>query len=170
MIISIIVAVSENGGIGLEGGIPWRLGTDLRLFKETTMDHHIIMGRKTYQSIGKPLPGRKMVVVTTRKDYQAPGCDVVHSLQEGLELAQERGETECFIGGGARIYETALPIAHRMYISHVLSTVNADTFFPNYVEKEWKVVESRTYPAGELDQYSFRWVKLEKISSLQNDR
>ena len=168
MIVSIIVAVSENGGIGLEGGIPWRLGTDLKLFKETTMGHHLIVGRKTYESIGKPLPGRKMVIVTRQKSYEAPGCDVVHSFQEGLDLAQERGETECFIGGGAQIYQAALPLAYRMYFTRVLANIEADTFFPQFNEAEWEAVESQTYPEGEQDQYSFKWEILERTGLRDN--
>ena len=164
MKISIIVAVSENGGIGFEEGIPWRLGTDMKLFKETTMGHHLIVGRKTYQSIGMPLPGRKMVIVTRQKDYEAAGCDVVHSLQEGLNLAQERGEIECFIGGGAQIYQAALPLTHRMYFTRVLANIEADTFFPQFNEEEWDVIERQTYPRGEDDQYPFSWEIFEKYN------
>ena len=162
MIVSIIVAVSENGGIGLEGGIPWRLSTDLKLFKKTTMGHHLILGRKTYESIGKPLPGRRMVVITRKKDYQAEGCDVVHSLNEALELARANGETEAFVAGGAEIYAQALPQADRMYYTRVLAEVEADTFFPDFKEDEWEVVESKEYPVSEGDEFGFRWEVLKR--------
>jgi dihydrofolate reductase len=157
MILSIIVAASENGGIGLAGRIPWRISTDLQLFKETTMGHHLIVGRKTYESIGRPLPGRSMVVVTRQADYQAPGTTRVHSLQEALDFARGEGESEAFIGGGAEIYTLALPHADRLYISRVHAVVEADTYFPAFDEREWVLKESAHYPASEKDEYAFTW-------------
>jgi dihydrofolate reductase len=158
VIISIIVAASENGGIGLDGSLPWRLATDLQLFKQTTMDHYLIVGRKTYESIGKPLPGRHMVVITRQEDYQAVfSGTVVHSLQEALDFARRKGESEAFIGGGAEIYAQAFPFVDRMYYTRVHTTVEADTFFPNYDESEWKLMESEEYPAGKKDEFEFRW-------------
>jgi len=155
MILSIIVAVSENGGIGLGGRIPWRISTDLQLFKQTTMGHHLIVGRKTYESIGRPLPGRSMVVVTRQWGYQAPGATVVRSLQEALDFARGEDESEAFIGGGAEIYALALPHAHRMYTSRVHVVVEADTYFPAFDESEWVLIESTDYPISEKDQYAF---------------
>jgi dihydrofolate reductase len=157
VIVSVIVAMDENGGIGLEGHVPWRLSTDLKLFKKATMGHHLILGRKTYESIGKPLPGRKMVVVTNQMDYQAPGCTIVHSFEEALDLALTRGETEAFVGGGAEIYSQSLPLADRMYLSRVHAVVEVDTFFPTFDESEWALHESLEYPAGEGDEYGFRY-------------
>src|SRR5262252_4069736 len=100
MIVSLIVAMDEAGGIGKDGGLPWRLPSDLKRFKEITMGHHIIAGRKTYESIGKPLPGRQTIVVTRNPDYEAEGSSVVHSLAQAIELARSRGETEAIIIGG----------------------------------------------------------------------
>ena len=157
MIVSIIVAMDENGGIGLAGRVPWRLSTDLKLFKQATMGHQLILGRKTYESIGKPLPGRKMVVITRQMDYQAPGCTVVHSFEEALDLARTSSETEAFIGGGAEIYTQALPLADRMYLTRVHAMVETDTFFPEFDGSEWEVQESLEYPAGEGDEYGFRY-------------
>jgi dihydrofolate reductase len=157
MILSIIVAVSENGGIGLAGRIPWRNSTDLQLFKQTTMGHHLIVGRKTYESIGRPLPGRSMVVVTRQEDYQAPGTTIVHSLQEALDFARGEGEGEIFIGGGAEIYAQAFPRADRMYISRVHAVVEADTYFPAFDEREWVLKESTDYPISEKDEHAFTW-------------
>ncbi|MGD8454896.1 MAG: dihydrofolate reductase [Anaerolineales bacterium] len=157
MIVSIIAAVGENGGIGLGGHLPWRISTDLQLFKQTTMGHHLIVGRKTYESISKPLPGRQMVVITRQEGYSTPGTTVVHSLQEALDFAREEGASEAFIGGGAEIYAQALPITDRMYLSRVHAVVEADTFFPLYDEKEWVLQESRDYPTGERDEYAFTW-------------
>jgi dihydrofolate reductase len=157
VIVSIIVAVSENGGIGLDGRVPWRIPTDLQLFKQTTMGHHLIVGRKTYESIGRPLPGRHMVVMTRQEGYQAPGTTVVHSLQEALDFARENDESEAFIGGGAEIYALAFPQTDRMYYSRVHATVEADTFFPPYGEDEWVLKDSTDYPVSERDEHAFTW-------------
>jgi dihydrofolate reductase len=157
VIVSMIAAVSENGGIGLDGHVPWRISTDLQLFKQTTMGHHLIVGRKTYESIGRPLPGRQMVVMTRQEGYQAPGTILVHSLQEALDFAHGKGETEAFIGGGAEIYALAFPQAERLYYSRVHAVVEADTFFPPYDESEWVLKESRDYPISERDEFAFTW-------------
>ena len=109
MIRSIIVAMDERGGIGLNNRVPWHIPADLRRFKALTMGHHLIVGRKTYESIGRVLPGRTMIIVSRSKDYRAEGCWVVSSLQGALRLAEEGGETEVFIGGGGMIYAQALP-------------------------------------------------------------
>jgi dihydrofolate reductase len=119
MIVSLIAAVSDNGVIGLDGSIPWRLPADLKLFKQLTMGHTLILGRKTYQSIGRPLPGRKMVVLTRQLGFTAPGCHIAPSLEQALDTARAEGETEAFIGGGAVVYAQALPLADRIYLSRV---------------------------------------------------
>jgi dihydrofolate reductase len=162
MIVSLIGAVSENGGIGLDGGIPWHLPADLKLFKQTTMDHHLILGRLTYESIGKPLRGRQMVVVTRQPDYHAAGCAVVHSLEEALALARKNGETEAFIGGGAQLYEIALPLADRIYLTRVHAEVEADTFFPPYNESDWVVIDQVDHAADERSPYAFTFLTLER--------
>ena len=155
MIISIIVAVSENEGIGLNGRVPWHLSDDLKRFKRLTMGHHLIQGRRTYESIGKPLPGRVMVVVTGNPDYRAEDCDVVSSLQAALDLARGRGEAEAFVAGGARLYAEALPLANRMYFTRVHAVVEADTFFPEFNAGEWVQLGREDYPAGEGNEYAF---------------
>jgi dihydrofolate reductase len=162
VIVSIIVAVSENGGIGLHGQVPWHLSADLKLFKQVTMGHTLIQGRRTYESIGKPLPGRKMVVVTHQLAYQAPGCTVVNSLAEALEMARNDWETEAFIGGGASTYAEAIPLVDRMYFTRVHAEVEADTFFPDFDESEWAVREEVEYEADEKNEYSFTYQVLEK--------
>lgn len=162
MIVSIIVAIDQRGGIGFEGRVPWRLSTDMKLFKQTTMGHHLVVGRKTWESIGVPLPGRKMVVVTRGAGYQARGCEVAGSLEAALTLARSRGETECFIGGGAEIYALALPLAGRIYLTRVQAVLAADTYFPEFDLDAWPVVESQEYPAGEKDEYDFRYQILER--------
>ncbi len=165
MIISIIVAAEENGGIGLKGGIPWRLTDDLKLFRKTTMSHHLIVGRKTFESIGRALPGRKMVVVTSNPQFPAEDCDIVPSLQAALELARGRGETEAFVGGGNRIFAEALPQVDRMYFTRVHATVETDTSFPPFDESEWREVNRAEYAAGNGNEYAFTWRVLERNRS-----
>lgn len=162
MIISIIVAAEENGGIGLNGGIPWRLTDDLKLFRKTTMGHHLIVGRKTFESIGRALPGRKMMVVTSNPQYSAEGCDIAPTLQAALELARGRGETEVFVGGGNRIFAEALPLANRMYFTRVDAKIETDTSFPSFDERDWREVNRTEYAAGDGNEYAFTWRVLER--------
>ncbi len=164
MIVSMIVAVSENGVIGKDGDIPWRLSADLQRFKHLTMDHHLIMGRKTYESIGRPLPGRKMVIITHQEDFVAPGCEVVHSLEDAISLAEKAGETEVFIAGGASIYAEAFPKAQRLYYTQVNAEVDGDTFFPTFSEEDWQINENIEYPADLRNDHSFTFIFLERNS------
>jgi dihydrofolate reductase len=127
----------------------------LKNFKRVTMGHNLIVGRKTYESIGKALPGRRMVVVSRNEAYEAEGCEVAHSLEAALELAEERGEDEAFIAGGAEMYALALPLAERMYYTQVHAVVEADTFFPAFDEADWEEVEAVSYAAGEGNEYGF---------------
>jgi len=154
MIVSLIVAVDEAGGIGKDGRLPWRLSSDLKRFKEVTIGHHIIAGRKTYESIGKPLPGRETIVVTRNPGYAEEGISVAHSLAEAIELARSRGETEAIIVGGAEIYKEALALVDRIYLTQVAATVDADTYFPEWDAAEWKVEESARIPADEKNQHA----------------
>jgi dihydrofolate reductase len=162
VIVSLIAAVSQNGGIGLDGGVPWHLTDDLKNFKRVTMGHHLIVGRVTYESIGRPLPGRTMLVVSRDPDYEAPGCEVVSSLEEALALAEERGEDEAFVAGGAQIYALAMPLAIRMYYTEVRADVEADTFFPEFDAAEWVEVEAVEHAAGEGNDFDFIIKVLEK--------
>ena len=167
MIVSLIVAMDERGGIGLRGQVPWHLPSDLRRFKALTMGHHLIMGRKTYEPIGKPLPGRTMIVVTRSKDYQAPGCLIASSLTEALKLAEQSGEEEAFIGGGGAIYAQSLAMAERIYLTQVHTVVGADVYFPDWEKAEWSVVsgEEQAQAEGEVPKYSFCVLeRAEKIS------
>ncbi len=162
MIISLIAAISENGVIGKDGQIPWRLPADLKLFKTLTMGHHLIVGRRTYESIGKPLPGREMIVLTRQNDYTAPGCQIAHSLDEALEIAEAAGDSEAIIAGGELVYAQTLPIAHRMYLSHVHATLPGDTFFPAYDEQDWQITKEETYPLTEGQEYTFTFQILDR--------
>lgn len=144
MIISIIVAMDERGGIGLNNRVPWHIPADLRRFKALTMGHHLIVGRKTYESIGRALPGRTMIIVTRSKDYRAEGCWVVPSLQGALRLAEGGGETEVFIGGGGMIYAQALAQADRIYLTRVHAEVEADVYFPKWEKNNWRLIYQET--------------------------
>lgn len=155
MIVALIVAASENGGIGRDGRVPWHLRDDLKNFKRVTMGHHLIVGRKTYESIGKALPGRKMVIVSRNEDYEAEGCEVAHSMEAALGLAFERGEEEAFVAGGAEMYALALPLAQRMYYTQVMAAVEADIFFPSFAEDDWEEVEAVAYAAGDGNDHDF---------------
>ncbi|HWQ31842.1 MAG TPA: dihydrofolate reductase [Blastocatellia bacterium] len=153
MIVSLIVAMDERRGIGFEGRLPWRLSADLKRFKALTMGHHLIAGRKTYESIGRPLPGRTMIIVTRDPDYQAEGCLIAHSVDEALALARARGETEAFIIGGAEIYAQTLERADRLYLTQVHAITDADVFFPAFDESAWREQEVSPHEAGEKNQY-----------------
>jgi dihydrofolate reductase len=166
VIVSILVAMDENRGIGREGRLPWRLSSDLKRFKELTMGHHIIVGRKTFESIGKPLPGRETIVVTQDRDYKAAGCFVVHSVEGAIALARERGESELFVCGGAEIYAQVMDGADRLYLTQVHAVVDADTFFPDWDGNSWIEKESSFHKADEKNQYSFTF----KVFSHRRDR
>ena len=147
--------MDKKRGIGLANKLPWRLSADLKRFRELTMGHHIIVGRRTFESIGKPLPGRRMIVVTRDEAYKADGCDLAHSVEDAVNLARERGESEVFICGGAEIYAQSIEIVDRMYLTFVDAEVAADTFFPEFDEQKWDELESVYQPADEKNQYPF---------------
>lgn len=174
MIVSLIVAMDEQAGIGIDNRLPWRLSADLKRFKSLTTGHHLIMGRKTYQSIGKPLPGRTMIILTRRSDYTpencpADRCQVVHSLDQALHFAEARGEEEAFIIGGAEVFRKALDRADRIYITRVHAHTETDVYFPNWEPKNWNLTYSEYQPADEKNEYPSTFkilVKEEKAASL----
>ena len=141
--VAMIAAVGENGIIGAEGAIPWRLPTDFVHFKRTTMGKPLIMGRKTFESIGKPLPGRTNIVVTRQSGYQPEGVLVFNSLAAALDHAQQiaaaDGVDEVMIGGGGEIYREAMPLAERLYVTHVAASPSGDARFPLIDPKQWEV-------------------------------
>jgi dihydrofolate reductase len=167
MDVVIHVAIAENGVIGRDGGLPWRLSTDLKRFKAETMGKPIVMGRKTHEGLGRPLPGRLNIVVTRDKSWRGEGVEVVHSLDEAIRLATARGrcmagaDEICIIGGG-EIYAQALPLADRLDVTHVLASVDGDTFFPPIDPGEWRVASSREFPAGEKDSHATRFTVYER--------
>lgn len=143
--ISLIVAVARNGVIGDKNTLLWHISEDLKHFKALTSGHPVIMGRKTYESLGRPLPNRTNVVIT-RQEIEIPGCRVVHSLDEALALFP--ADEECFIIGGAQIYAEALPRADRFYLTRVFCDYEGDTRFPEWDEAQWRLVSSEAFPCG----------------------
>jgi len=164
MIISIIVAMDEQRGIGKEGRLPWHLSADLKRFKSLTMGHYLIMGRKTFESIGRPLPGRTMIIITRNRSYAAEGCLIAASLKAAMAIAEERGESEAFIAGGGEIFTQALPLADRIYLTLVHAVVEADVFFPEYEPKEWIEAEHSYHLADERNQFPLTFKVLERIN------
>src|SRR3990167_9709871 len=160
--VSLIVALSENNVIGKEGGIPWYLPADLAHFKQTTMGHPIIMGRKTHESIGKSLPGRYNVVITRQENYKAAdGCVVVHSLDEALALPKVKAAAEVFIIGGAEIYKQSLPLADRIYLTRVLTKIEGDKFF-SFDESKWREISREEHQTDNKNQYDYDFILLER--------
>lgn len=164
MRISLIVALDQQGGIGRQGVLPWHLSTDLRRFKTLTMGHHMLMGRKTWESIGRALPGRISIVITRQHDYPAPGAVVVPSLVVGLEMVRAQGEQEAFIIGGAEIFAAGLPYADRLYLTRVHTSIqDADVYFPELKAGRWKLVEEHQFPADERNEYATTFQILDRI-------
>ncbi len=162
MIISLIVAMDEKRGIGKDGKLPWRLPSDLKRFRELTMGHHLIVGRKTFESIGKALPGRQMIVITRNAGFKADDCLVAGSVQAALALARERGETEVFVIGGAEIYSHALDVADRVYLTQVHAEIDADTLFPDLQRDAWTETQTTFHPVDDKNQYAFTCKALER--------
>lgn len=161
MTASLIVAISTNGVIGREGGLPWRLSTDLRRFKALTMGHHLIMGRRTWDEVGKPLPGRRTVVVTRNPDLALPaGVLLADSVEQALQLA--KSDEEPFIAGGAEIYRLSMPLAGRLYLTRVHAEVEGDTFFEPELDG-WNLVSSEDHPAGERDDHAVTFEVWERV-------
>jgi dihydrofolate reductase len=153
MRISLIVAMDRGSGIGIENRIPWRLSNDLRRFRDLTLGHHLIVGRRTYESIGRPLPGRRMIILSRDLTCRIDQCLVAHSLAAAIGIARDSGETELFIGGGAEIYGLALPLTERIYLTRVEVTLPADTFFPAWDPRQWSETIVSTHPADERNEF-----------------
>lgn len=155
MRISIIVAVARNGVIGAEGAIPWRLPDDQRFFRQTTIGHAVVMGRKTFDSIGKALPGRRNLVLTRRAHAAADGVDFFPDLATALEAARENGIDECFIAGGEAVYREALEHADRLYVTRVDTAPGGDTFFPAIDELIWRRVDREPHAVDDRHAHAF---------------
>ena len=162
MKLALVVAVARNGVIGRAGELPWRLPADSRHFKRVTMGHCIIMGRRTYESIGRPLPGRSSIVVTRDRDYVQEGVEVVHDFDCALEAARRRGEDEAFVIGGADLYHLALPRADRLYITRVHADVEGDTYFPAFDPSRWRRAHELRHEADDRHSHAFSFETYER--------
>ena len=156
MKLSIIVAASQNNVIGKDNQLIWRLSADLKRFKALTTGHHIIMGRKTFDSIGKPLPNRTSIIITRQTDYKIEGCIVVNSLEEALEKVPT--DQEAFIIGGGTIYKEVMDKADKLYLTLVHKKFDGDTFFPKIDEKIWENVKREDYMPSEKNEYAYSFV------------
>ena len=164
MTVSIIVAVSDNNVIGRDNRIPWRQSSDLKRLKRLTMGHHFLMGRKTFESLDGPLPGRSIIVISRDANYRADGARVAPSLERAIEMAQ--ADDEIFVGGGSQIFAQALHRADRMYLTRVHAEVEGDTFFPEFDDvTEWKLVDSEHCDADEKNQYPYSFLTYERFAS-----
>ena len=160
--ISIIVAAAANNVIGAQGDLPWRLSDDLKRFKAVTMGKPIVMGRKTWESIGRALPGRRNIVITRQQGFTAEGCDVVQSTDEAIAVAGDVGEI--MVIGGSEIYGLFLPMAQRLYMTRVHADVSGDAFFPDIDEDMWQLVSDEACPADSRNEFDFSFRIYERIS------
>jgi dihydrofolate reductase len=160
MKVSLIVAMAENRVIGLNNQLPWRLSADLQHFKALTMGKPIVMGRKTWESIGRPLPGRTNIVVTRDVGYQAEGCVVVHSVDQALEVAD--GSDEIMVIGGANLYQQLFDRADRLYLTLVRGDIEGDTWFPEFNIAQWRELERESHSCDEKNEFDYEFVTLER--------
>ncbi len=158
--LTLVVAVARNRVIGLNNALPWHLPNDLQFFKRTTMGKPIIMGRKTYESIGRPLPGRLNIVISRNPELTAPGCTVVNSLDAALQAADPAAEY--MLIGGASLYQQALPLAQRLWLTEVAAEPTGDVFFPALDTLEWRELSREAHPADERHAYGYSFVQLER--------
>lgn len=167
MIVSAIVAMNQASAIGVKGQIPWYLPADLKYFRKTTTPHHVIMGRQTFESIGKPLPNRINIILTRDPFYLSTGCLIAHSIREALDISADHGEKEAFIIGGAQIYQAALPLLDKLYITRVsLEVPEADAFFPTIDYKEWTLDSSVAFPADDKNKWPYCFEVYSRVSQL----
>jgi dihydrofolate reductase len=162
MILSIIVAASSNNVIGKDNKLPWHLPEDLKYFKNTTWAMPVVMGRKTYESIGKPLSGRINIVITRNKDLKIDGVEAVQSLNEAMEIAGKHKVKEVFIIGGAEIFNTSLPLVSRIYLTRIHSEIDGDVFFPVFNKENWLLVKNKDCEPDEKNIFSYSFQVWEK--------
>ncbi len=162
MIKSIMVARSDNRVIGRDNDLVWHMPADLKYFKETTTGHYVVMGRKTYESVNKPLPGRLNIIVTRQPNYYREGCLVVHDVEQAFRLGEENGQEELFVLGGAQIYELTLPQVDRIYLTEIKADFEGDTYFPEIDTTQWKEVKREQHTADEKNPHPYAFVVLER--------
>lgn len=161
MILSLIAAIGKNNELGKDNQLLWKLPDDFKHFKDITSGHTVIMGRKTFASIGRPLPNRRNIVITRDTTFTNDGIEVVHSLEDALELVQN--ENEVFVIGGAQIYNEALPYANKLYMTHIDGTFDADTFFP-VIDRAWQQISEEKHVKDEQHLYDFSFVEYKKAA------
>ncbi|HEY0590801.1 MAG TPA: dihydrofolate reductase [Thermoanaerobaculia bacterium] len=162
MSVTLIAAIARNRVIGKDGDLPWRLPADMKHFKRTTVGHPLIMGRRTFESFGRPLPDRTNIVVTRRPHYRPEGAVVAASLDAAMKLARAEDE-EIFIGGGEEVFRHFLPTADRMILTWIDEEFEGDTFFPEFDEREWRVVSREDHEPDEKNEYRYSFVVYERI-------
>ena len=160
MQLSIIVAMSKNQVIGMDGILPWHISSDLKNFKKLTMGKPILMGRKTHESIGRPLPGRENIILTQNKNYFSEGCVVKNTLDEALLYCEKAPEV--MVMGGATLYEQTLNIAKKLYITEVIASVSGDIFFPEYDRSQWLEISRDNFKADESNEYDYNFTVLQR--------
>lgn len=169
MRIAMIAAMSKNRAIGKDNALLWHLPNDLKFFKDSTMGKPIVMGRKTFESIGRPLPGRENIVVTLDPNWHHEGVTVVHDLEIALQtasrVAEQSGVSEVMVIGGAQIYQQALPWADRLYLTRVDAVIDGDAFFPEFSEESWNLLSEKSYQACERNPYDYVFQILDRQSS-----
>ena len=160
MIISLIVAMDENRVIGYKNKLPWNLPSELKYFRETTKSKPVIMGRKTHESIGRPMPERLNIIITRNENYRTDNCAVVNNVQDAIKAA--KGSSEIMVIGGAEIYKLFLPVANRLYITKVHGTFKGDTYFPEFNEGEWIKAKEKFFQKDNENEYSYTIMVLER--------
>ncbi len=169
MRLALIAAVSDNGVIGRNNKLPWYIPADLRYFKQQTLGKPVVMGRKTWESMNRPLPGRTNIVITRQPDYQAEGARVVPDLAAAIELAESiamiDGTEEVMVIGGAEIYRLALPLADRLYLTEVHAEIEGDTFFPDWNRGDWRELARDQHEAPGEDNYRYSFTVYERAGN-----
>ncbi len=160
-VLSLIAAMDQHHVIGIQNRLPWHLPADLKHFKKLTMGKPIVMGRTTFESIGKPLPDRRNIIITRNAEFRAPGCDIVHSIEQALALTQQ--EPESMIIGGASLYAQTLALAQRLHLTLVHTTLTeGDAFFPSFDWNDWVIVEREDHEADERNEFNYSFLTFDK--------
>lgn len=161
MTITIIAALAKNRVIGYKGKLPWpKMKADLQRFRKLSLGKAVIMGSKTFQSLGRPLPKRLNIILTRKKNLKIKNCKIAHSIKEALQIAKKAGAKEVIIGGGASVYEQFLPLADKMYLTIIHAGFKGDAFFPKYSSREWEEIERSDYEPDEENPYSYSFITL----------
>ena len=167
MIVHQIVAKANNNAIGKDNNLIWKLSDDLKFFRKVTMGHYLITGRKNYESIGRPLPGRKMVIVTRDLNYKAEGSAVVHSIENALAYVEKQGAKECYVIGGGELYKQTLDLTSSVYLTKVDCDPEADVFYPELHDDEWQKVMGEPHAQSEKNEHDFEFTLYRRRTKLE---